>query len=154
MQPLKLDENLSHLVHIFPTPASHDIIWCRLYHPGLLQMPPTYFVICVVKLSPTCCIISIFYNYLLRIISPLHPTITTCIPYHLSIRLLSSIYRTISLSSVSQFYVYWTLMVLVQSHSSVPYYWGCDLSFHSGYQTCGGGSLFSQIIQEKWGILL
>ena len=89
MQPLKLDENLSHLVHIFPTPASHDIIWCRLYHPGLLQMPPTYFVIFVVKLSPTCCIISIFYNYLLRIISPLHPTITTYIPYHLSIRLLS-----------------------------------------------------------------
>ena len=154
MQPRKLDENLSHLGHIFPTPATHDIIWCRSYHPGILQMPPTYFVICVVKLLHTCCIISIFYNYLLRIISPLLPTITTYILYHLSIRHLSSIYRIISLSSVSPVNVYWTLMVLVQSHSSVPYHWGCDLSSRSGYQTCGGGSFFSHMVQEKWRILL
>jgi len=96
-QPRKLDENLSHLGHIFPTPASHYItrIWCRSYHPGILQIPPTYFVICVVKLWPTCCIISIFYNYLLRIKSPLLPTIAIYILYHLSIRHLSSIYRII-----------------------------------------------------------
>jgi hypothetical protein len=154
MQPRNLDENLSHLGHIFRTPANHDIIWCRSYHTGILQMPPTYFVICVVKLSPTCCIISNFYNYLLRIISPLHPTIATCILYHLSIRHLSSICRIISVPSVSPFYVYWILMVLVQSHSSVPYHWDCHLSSRSEYQTHGGDSLFSQIIQEKWRILL
>jgi len=112
MQPRKLDENLSHLGHIFPSPGSHNIIWCRSCHVGVLQMPPTYFVICVVKLSPTCWIISMFYNYLLRIISPLRPTIATYILYYLSIRNLPSIYRIISLSSVSPFYVHWTLMVL------------------------------------------
>jgi hypothetical protein len=56
------------------------------------------------KLSP----ISVLYNYLLHIVSPLCSTIATYILYHLSSRHLSSIYIIISVTLVSPFHVYWS----------------------------------------------
>lgn len=92
----------------YTTDASYEF-----YH--LCRKIDTYMLhyLYLLQLSSMHYIASASYNYHLHTVSSHYPTFI--------------FYRVISLSSVSPFYVYWILMVLVQSHSSVPYYWGCDL---------------------------
>jgi hypothetical protein len=128
------DQSWYYLVQIISSRYTTDA-FCHLCRKIVTYMLHYLYLL---QLSSTCYIASASYNFHLHTVSSLYPTFIFCLSYPLCVLSFTIL----------------CIMVLVQGHSSVPYHWDCDISFRSGYQTCGGGSLFSQNIQEKWRILL
>jgi hypothetical protein len=120
----------------YTTDASY--VFCHLCRKIFTYMLHYLYLL---QLSSTYYIASTSYNYHIHTVSSLYPTFIYYLSYHLSVFSFTSLctLNTNDASTKPQF-------------CSIS--WGCDLSSRSGYQTCGGGSLFSQIVQEKWRNLL